>query len=99
MRNQHLLYLGLIVFIVMLAGCVSSGPVTCNDDSGCQTYQYCSLEKKTCEMKPGSCNLDNECSVADNRTMCDVERHMCIFKGGLCDGNKDCSGWEECDKV
>ncbi|MEM4209309.1 MAG: hypothetical protein QW833_02880, partial [Candidatus Anstonellaceae archaeon] len=56
--KKILFLVGLVGFVILLSGCISA---PCEKDAQCQNWEYCDQSKKTCVVKEGMCNYDEDC--------------------------------------
>ena len=76
------------IFLIMLVlgsmlvfGCIGGG-TACESNEDCADYERCNLETGTCEVAPGYCKSDADCT--DELTKCDTKTRQCVFKEGRC---------------
>ena len=74
------------------AGCIGGGG--CSKDKDCKDWQKCDLEKKSCALKQGYCEKEEECG--DPLLTCNNKTHTCDFKANKCKGDANCEKWQVC---
>ena len=69
-------------------------PNTCQGNGGCAAWQVCNSYWSKCELAPGFCEKNYDCS---NGFTCNIRTHKCVnVNETICNTDNDCEVWQLC---